>query len=124
MEFQLPPLTIETFVENSVKYALNMENPAEIEVSVKLSTKDTEQLLIRIADSGPGFSEERMEDILSGKPTLQRPGEGGHLGIYNVQQRLWLLYGEEAQLDITNRDPHGTLVEIFLPKIRKETAHD
>ncbi len=124
MEFQLPPLTIETFVENSVKYALNMEDPAEIEVSVKLSTKDTEQLLIRIADSGPGFSEERMEDILSGKPTLQRPGEGGHLGIYNVQQRLWLLYGEEAQLDITNRDPHGTLVEIFLPKIRKEAAHD
>lgn len=118
LDTSLPPLTIEIFVENSIKYAMDMDGLTEIRVLAETSPEDPDMVRIRVEDNGPGFSEEMMEEILSGRATEEQTG--CRIGIYNVQQRLWILYGENAQLSIENREPHGTLVDIQFPKNGKE----
>lgn len=120
---KIPPLTIETFVENAVKYAMDMDHLTEIMVTIQNDPEIIDKVYIRIMDNGPGFSEEMMEDILTGKQLKVQEG-GRQIGIYNVYQRLWLLYGEEAELSITNREPHGMLVEIRLPKKERAVPDD
>ncbi|GEM_PF-5125996 len=119
-ELQIPPLIIETFVENAIKYAMSMERLTRICVTVKPAA-ERGMVCIQVADNGPGFSEELMEEILSGKTAdSSEAKQGRRLGIYNVQQRLWLLYGDQAQLSMTNLEPHGTLAEILLPEKGEE----
>lgn len=99
---------------------MSMERLTRICVTVKPAA-ERGMVCIQVADNGPGFSEELMEEILSGKTAdSSEAKQGRRLGIYNVQQRLWLLYGDQAQLSMTNLEPHGTLAEILLPEKGEE----
>ena len=79
---QIPPLAVQTLVENSVKHAIAPRREGgEIVVRASASAEGVE---VAVADTGPGF---RME---------QAPV--GH-GIDNLAGRLNFLFGEAARLE-------------------------
>ncbi len=94
---QVPALSVQTLVENSVKYAVGaLREGAEISISARLSNG---RLRIEVADDGPGF-----EPAASLKP--------GH-GLDLLERRLASLFGSSALLEMTARDGH-TLIAMSL----------
>lgn len=94
---QLPPIVIQTFVENSIKYNVTMVQEIEVEVVVE---KEEDMLMIRIRDNGGGFPTELLEQI-GRKQDISVNGE--HIGIRNVQMRIEALYGARAEMKLSNR---------------------
>lgn len=109
---KIPPLVIQTFVENSLKYATSPEQVTKIIVHVFLQD---ETAVIRIKDSGPGFPHHILKEIQSFLCGHVVSGELG-TGICNVIERLNILYTGQAEIRISNYREGGAFVEIFIPK--------
>jgi len=80
---KIPPLSIQTLVENSIKFAVapNREG-GEVRVS---ADRNNGSLRVNVADTGEGFT-------LESAPA-------GH-GLDNLRSRLAVLYGESAELKV------------------------
>ncbi len=116
---QVPPLLLQTFLENSIKHSVTLEEP--LHLSVTLDLKETglaPYIEIIIRDTGKGFSEDVLAEIRSGNRVVDDEGE--HIGIWNVKKRLSFLYGDEASVSCYNGFPQGAVVEITLPYREEE----
>ncbi|MNY68666.1 hypothetical protein D3C86_2064660 [compost metagenome] len=71
------------------------------------------KLKVVIRDTGKGFSEEVLDEIRKGNRIIDEHGD--HIGIWNVSQRLKLLYGDKARIVCYNGFPQGAVVEMTLP---------
>ncbi|MCT2194707.1 histidine kinase [Paenibacillus sp. p3-SID1389] len=113
-EIQIPPLVLQTFVENAVKYAVSRISQVHIELAVRLEREDGEErMTIRITDTGPGFPPEILECLQNGRPLDQ--SAGNHIGIMNTLQRLASLYNGDAAVSFSNREDGGACVILSLP---------
>jgi len=92
MKLQVPPFSLQTLVENSVKYG-----GGEIRVSAH---NGNGRLLLRVWDSGGGFPER-----------LELPA--GH-GLRNLKERLDALWGSGAAVEFPREDA-GTTVQLSMP---------
>jgi sensor histidine kinase YesM len=110
----IPPLVLQTFIENAVKYAVSRVNEVQITLSVsQLIEEDEDIAVIQISDSGPGFDPYILEQLLNGLPLDQ--SKGTHIGIMNTLQRLELLYRRKVEVRFCNREEGGACVTIYLP---------
>lgn len=105
------PLLIQTFVENSVKYARVREGILFVRVkAVSLKVDRDEYINITVSDNGQGYSAEWIETI---NGTHYHKTDGNHIGILNLTKRLQLKFGHEA--DIIVRNHNGAVSEIIYP---------
>ncbi len=111
LDHSLPPLAIQTFVENTIKHAVSMDNRVHIGISVEC--EEERFLRIRIEDTGRGFPEDVLARLRLGADIGN--GEGSHIGIWNVQRRLRLLYSDQAQISFENGAERGAVVVIVIP---------
>jgi two-component system, sensor histidine kinase YesM len=110
----LPPVVIQTFVENAIKYAVSMDDAIHLSIKVETAVFDREdKMKITIEDTGVGFPETVLKDLNTGN--RMRGNHGEHIGIWNVQRRLQLLYQERAWISFKNADPSGAWIELVLP---------
>lgn len=105
----IPPLVLQTFIENVVKHAITPEEP--ITAMIKISYLE-KHVYIKIQDNGKGFSKEELNEINNccGKREL-----GERIGIWNVKKRLNLIYGERAKIFASNNENSGACIEIYIP---------
>lgn len=103
-EIKVPLFLLQTFVENSMKYAFTGENRVRVEVCACLS--GGERLAVSIRDNGPGYPAHVLEGGLADSP---------HVGIENVRKRLALLYQDQASLTLSNPPGGGALTTIIIP---------
>jgi len=114
LDTRIPPLIVQTFVENSIKHAAIVSSSIQGAVHIDLDDSGPDpRLLIEIRDTGKGFSEEILEQINAGEKIEDEQGD--HIGIWHVKRRLGLLYGDEAHISFSNVEPSGAFVEILLP---------
>lgn len=116
-EYNIPPLLVQSLVENTIKHAFNMDNPIEIRVTVWEGIEDPGFVYIEIEDTGDGFSGVILEKLNKGVPLINKEGE--QVGIWNVKRRLKLLYDGEASIQFLNKHNSGAIVQMRIPK-RKE----
>ncbi|WP_424768190.1 sensor histidine kinase [Paenibacillus sp. sgz302251] len=114
LDTEVPPLIIQTMVENTIKYAVNMDEPIRISVEVgKEETEGVSRLVFHIKDTGPGFPEEVLQRLaLEGEPVNEN---GEQIGICNARRRLRLLYEDRADIDFYNENESGAVVRISIP---------
>lgn len=111
----IPPLTLQPIVENSIKHGFkNKENNCLIKITIK---KEQDFTHIKVEDNGHGMKKERTESI--GQPHLSSK-QGSGLALYNVNRRLTMMFGEEAALKIKSSPDEGTEVAFTIPYV--ETA--
>jgi len=109
----IPPLLIQTFIENSIKHNIMMIRDLEITLLIE---EAGDFLAIRIKDNGLGFPAETL-DKLSRDEDIEEDGK--HIGIVNVKNRLQVLYGDRARVTIQN-DLEGSHAAICIPRIHKD----
>lgn len=108
---QIPQLTLQPIVENSIAYGLEqMAGPCTIRVS--FSDDESGVLFVRIEDNGPGIQPDLLAKIQSG--TFQPRGFG--IGLKNIRDRLRLIYGEKAGIQVDSLPGRGTSVTVWMPK--------
>lgn len=112
LDLPIPPLSLQTFVENSVKHDTSPDHALEIDVraSILRSGGDTFADLT-VSDNGSGFPESVIQEI--NDPDSPLYGQH-HVGINNIKKRMSLLYGDEVLYAFFNRDT-GSVSEIFIP---------
>ena len=109
---RVPPLLIQTFLENAIKYALSPENILEVHLQVELTRT---HLKLCISDSGPGYPERILQELNTGGNVLTDE-RGEHIGIHNVLSRIRLLYQEGYTYYFSNPSSGGAQVEFMLPR--------
>jgi LytS/YehU family sensor histidine kinase len=100
--FFVPPLMVQTLVENGVKHGISKLTEGGI-IQVK-TTVENDYLKIVIRNSGHYH--------LNGHHKKR-----GGLGLSNTAQRLKLLYGEEARFTITNENDNFVRTELIIPHV-------
>jgi two-component system sensor histidine kinase YesM len=115
MNCEIPPLIIQSFAENTVKYAVTMDELINLWIDVEqYSNENSKYLKISIRDTGKGFAEEILKDLQQGNRIVDENGE--HIGAWNVRKRLNLLYSGHGEISFSNgTGPIGAVVEILLP---------
>ena len=114
MEALVPPLSVQTFVENTIKHAAHSGNQIHVTVAVEqYDESDAARMKIVVSDSGPGFDPVILEKLHTGDVLTDEQGE--HIGIWNVRRRLQLLFRERGKVVLYNREPHGAVAELHLP---------
>ncbi|MDO4452975.1 MAG: histidine kinase [Eubacteriales bacterium] len=110
----IPILSIQTFVENSMKHAKIEDEKICIFISafsIKIEEKDYIKILIE--DNAGGFETDILEKLRKGE-TLSHDKKT-HIGISNVRERIAALYDGKGKLELSNGRFHGALIEILLP---------
>lgn len=112
MQIQVPKLVVQPLVENSLKYSERPDCHLRLEASQK-----GECWRLGVYDNGPGFSEERIKEIMERceraflnyrTDSLQING----MGLANIYIRLKLFYGDQMHFQIFNCPQQGCCVEI------------
>ncbi len=116
--YTVPHLILYTVIENVFKYAMRGEDTLMIMFTAE---KTEEGMTILIEDNGDGFPERVLEQFQN--PNLEKSDQ--HIGLLNVRKTLRLLYGRRDLLKLYNHEPHGSSVEIRIPRqVSRESSAD
>ena len=96
--FRVPPLMLQTLVENGIKHGVSkLKKGGKLEL---ITQRVAEGLQIQIKNSG--------------KFTAKKKKSG--YGLLNTEKRLKLIYGDQASLKIGNVSDHTVLTQIIIPE--------
>jgi hypothetical protein len=99
-----PPMTLLTLVENAVRHGIDPgEEGGRIDVEVRVRDG---RCRVKVTDTGVG---------------LQPASRGLGTGLSTLRERLQLAFGGDAQLRLTEVQPHGVCAELDFPAQRENT---
>lgn len=115
MEYKIPPLIIQSLVENSIKHAFKIGEPIEIFVIVWLAGhSDDDSVYIQIEDTGDGFPKQILQSLQRNEELINE--DGSRIGIWNVKRRLELLYGKDkVGINFDNGEHGGAVIRLRIP---------
>ncbi len=120
--FPLPPLIIQTFVENSLKYGMDIEKAFLVEIeTTRTDIQGNSFVKIIVRDSGKGMDEELCKDYNLGN--FRVSDESYQVGIRNAIKRMKMLYGESASIHFGNSPNGGAEITMFFP-VKEEQDED
>ncbi|MBI5691466.1 MAG: histidine kinase [Verrucomicrobia bacterium] len=98
----IPPLLLQTLVENAVKYGISTR-PEGGEIGI-LARREQGSLRLQVTNPGE----------LAAGAGLPRSGSTG-LGLRNAAERMRLLFGDRARLELRAAEPRLVVAEAILP---------
>lgn len=113
LQDKIPRISLQPIVENALNHGLrNKRGDKEI----KIKTEAEEGILkICIADNGVGMEADELNERLR-RNDLSYIEEGNSIGLYNINARLKMLYGESYGLSVESRLGEGTSIRMTLPR--------
>ncbi|MFC6647447.1 sensor histidine kinase [Granulicella cerasi] len=109
LEIVVPTMLLQPLIENSIKHGLEPRiNGGTVTLRSRLVG---EKLLLEVEDDGVGVEPGR--DITAPTSGLVREGFG--IGMSNVRERMQVLYGDDAVVDMVSRPGRGTKVSLLMP---------
>ena len=108
--FYLPKLTLQPLVENAIQHGIRECANEHMRPFIRFSTVlQDDGLILLLENNGKDPDISAIEEILgSENPTSK-------LGVYNVNARLVMQFGEKAKLQYSKRKGGGTVIRICIP---------
>lgn len=103
---RIPPLTLQPLVENAIRHGL-MSNLKGGKVKISIKAKLNDVVSLAVEDNGCGMSREKLDKLLS--PVADKKG----VGLWNISQRIKLLYGNPIQIESV--EGKGTKISFDIP---------
>jgi two-component system LytT family sensor kinase len=111
----VPGMLLQPLIENSIKHGLEPRISGGT-VTLRSRITDEGRLMVEVEDDGVGMAPER--ENASPVSGLVRPGSG--IGVRNVRERMAVLYGDLAAVEINSRPGRGTKVTLLMPILNAE----
>lgn len=109
---KIPPFTLQPIVENAIHHGIkDMENNSVVQVTVRDLGEEIE---IKVEDNGKGIMPERLAVL--GKMQLESESGTG-VGLFNINSRLLMMFGDQATLRIASKENEGTVISFRIPKL-------
>lgn len=108
-EMLIPKLILQPLIENSVKYGYGEKEVLSIDIKARVHEN---KLKIDIIDNGVGIEKNKLAEI--NKMLEKKTNDSEHIGLFNVNRRLQLLYGNEYGLKITSKVGFGTTIRLTM----------
>ncbi len=115
LQLKVPQLILQPLIENAVVHGVELVKNGTIRIKI---FKEENNAHLQIINSGKDMKEEdrkRVQRILNGSQNPEEKAKHESLGIYNVNERIKLIYGEEYGLTIEPVAPGETASTITLP---------
>lgn len=111
-EYKIPKITIQPLVENALYHGIkNKRGQGTITVTGKSKENG---FVLYVRDNGIGMTQERLKEVRAGIQKLSYTGKEIY-GLYNVNERIRLNFGETYGISIESTYGEGTCVSISLP---------
>jgi two-component system sensor histidine kinase YesM len=117
LDFQILKFILQPIVENSLLHGLEPMEGQGMIVIKGYSFEDN--LKITITDNGVGMTQDAMNNLMQEKPPYPKARLSG-IGIYNVDQRIKLYFGEKYGISIQSVPNLYTTIEITIPAVGEE----
>ncbi len=116
-KYTIPKITIQPVVENALYHGIKNKRGGGKIIVTGGDFDDCVQITVK--DDGIGMSEERLNEIRKSLK-LDKPESDTIYGLYNINQRIKLSFGNEYGIGIDSTEGVGTVTNIRLPKILTE----
>ena len=111
-EYKIPKITIQPLVENALYHGIkNKRRQGKITITGERSENG---FVLYVRDNGIGMTQERLNEVRAGIQKLSYTGKEIY-GLYNVNERIRLNFGETYGISIESTYGEGTCVSISLP---------
>ena len=110
--YMIPKITIQPLVENALYHGI--KNKRGLGKIIITGVKEKDYFRLIIEDNGIGISKDRLMQIRNEINNNKLDGKGIY-GLYNVNERIRLNFGEEYGVSIESNYGEGTTVSIKLP---------
>lgn len=111
-EYKIPKITIQPLVENALYHGIkNKRGQGTITITGERSENG---FVLYVRDNGIGMTQERLNEVRAGIQKLSYTGKEIY-GLYNVNERIRLNFGETYGISIESTYGEGTCVSISLP---------
>lgn len=108
---KIPPFTLQPIVENAIHHGISdMEKDCMIKVTVCAEEKE---INIIVEDNGKGILPERILQLGLSEVESQT---GTGMGLFNVNRRLLMTFGEKSALSIKSEMNKGTVISFRISK--------
>ncbi|MFD0677510.1 MULTISPECIES: sensor histidine kinase [unclassified Paenibacillus] len=110
-KYNVPKLILQPLIENSIYHGIKV---MEGNYRIKIKIWQTGELLqLAVIDNGIGISKERLGEV---RHVLEMDtGETDHIGLFNTNKRMKLLYGESFGVKVRSKYGRGTVVYLRIP---------
>ena len=107
-------ILLQPLIENAITHGLRpLDHPGEIHI--RIFTQEN-NIIMTVEDNGVGMSDQILDEVNNGlsNQALHK------YGLYNINQRIRLTYGETYGIHIQSQLNSGTKVTVTIPQIKVE----
>ncbi|QGU94540.1 hypothetical protein GOM49_05010 [Clostridium bovifaecis] len=115
MKCKIPKLIIQPIVENSLVHGMKDSSPLTVNITGEIVENKIE---LSIEDDGQGIEKKEMQKLLNILNDEYAMPE--HIGLYNVNRAIKLMYGDIYGLDIYSKHSSGTKIVLKIPIVEGE----
>ncbi|HOJ09454.1 MAG TPA: histidine kinase [Clostridiales bacterium] len=109
-ENTMPKFTLQPIIENVFKHAFRFKKEnCIIHICGYL---EENSVVFSIMDNGDGIPQDRLYEI---NELLQSDLPGESMGIYNVQKRIRIYYGDQGGINFISQEGVSTIVKVCIP---------
>lgn len=112
-------LVLQPLVENAIYHGIkNKRGRGKLSVKVNYTDESKSKIEFSVEDNGAGFTEERLAEVRAELEKGEQDSEklSSVYGLYNVNKKLRLYYGDETQgLQIESQAGKGSRISFIIP---------
>jgi two-component system LytT family sensor kinase len=116
----VPSMLLQPLIENSIKHGLEPRIGGGT-VTLRSRILSDARLLIEVEDDGIGMEAEATAGVIS-EAGWTGSASGNGIGMRNVRERMEVLYGSQAEVEIVSRPGRGTKVTLIMPVLEPGAA--
>jgi len=120
LQAPVPKMILQPIVENALTHGLEAKGSGVLLISVGMSK--TGLLEISVEDNGVGISAKRLDQLTKLLALKDRQSDD-HIGLLNVNNRLYLKYGEPCGVSLYSEEGSWTKTVLTLPGDLIETCN-
>ncbi len=119
----VPSMLLQPLIENSIKHGLEPRIGGGT-VTLRSRILSDGRLLLEVEDDGIGMGTEPAGEFtaLADEALWAAQGNGNGIGMRNVRERMAVLYGNQAEVEIISRPGRGAKVTLIMPVLEAGAA--
>lgn len=116
LNYKIPKLVLQPLVENAIYHGI-LPKESEGTIRVRIFVEEN-KIKIEVIDDGVGITKEKFDNLFIVKERSNNSSYN-NIGLYNVNERLKLHFGEVSKLHIVSKLGIGTYVKFVIPIVDK-----